>query len=47
MECLCYRFDIPGNVEVLGSTGDVKLIPELKTVWSLGLRLIFDWRHDF
>jgi len=26
---------------LLGATGP----PELKTVWSIGLRLIFDWRH--
>ncbi|HSW54729.1 MAG TPA: hypothetical protein VLH59_06535 [Ignavibacteriaceae bacterium] len=40
-------FDIPGNVEVLESTGDIESTPELKTVWNLGLRLIFDWRHYF
>jgi len=40
-------FDIPGNVEVLSSSGDVESTPELKTVWNLGLRLIFDWRHYF
>ncbi len=40
-------FDIPSNVEVLESTGDIESTPELKTVWNLGLRLIFDWRHYF
>jgi hypothetical protein len=40
-------FDIPSNVEVLSSSGDVESTPELKTVWNLGLRLIFDWRHYF
>ncbi|MCU0412872.1 MAG: hypothetical protein MUE91_00515 [Ignavibacteriaceae bacterium] len=40
-------FDIPSNVEVLSSLGDMESIPELKTVWNLGLRLIFDWRHYF
>lgn len=38
-------FDIPSNIEVLESTGNSESTPELKTVWSLGLRLIFDWRH--
>lgn len=40
-------FDIPSNVEVLSSIGEVKSVPELKTVWNIGLRLIFDWRHYF
>jgi len=40
-------FDIPSNVEVLSTSGDVELTPELKTVWNLGIRLIFDWRHYF
>ena len=40
-------FDIPSNVEVLSSTDEVQSIPELKTVWNLGIRLIFDWRHYF
>jgi hypothetical protein len=39
--------DIPSNVEVLSSSGDAKSTPELKTIWSLGMRLIFDWRHYF
>ncbi|MBK9096919.1 MAG: hypothetical protein IPM14_02130 [bacterium] len=39
--------DIPSNVAVLESTGDTASIPELKTIWNLGLRLIFDWRHYF
>lgn len=38
-------FDIPSNIEVLESTSDTKSAPELKTVWNIGLRLIFDWRH--
>jgi hypothetical protein len=40
-------FDIPSNVEVLSSSGDIESTPELKTVWNIGLRLIFDWRHYF
>ena len=40
-------FDIPSNVEVLSLSGEVESTPELKTVWNLGLRLIFDWRHYF
>ena len=37
--------DIPSNVEVLTSTSENPTTPELKTIWSLGLRLVFDWRH--
>jgi hypothetical protein len=40
-------FDIPSNVEVLSSIDEVQSVPELKTVWNIGLRLIFDWRHYF
>ncbi len=40
-------FDIPSNVEVLSSSDEVLSTPELKTVWNIGLRLIFDWRHYF
>jgi hypothetical protein len=39
--------DFPHNVEVLDSGTGSKIPPELETVWSLGLRLIFDWRHYF
>lgn len=41
------EFDIPSNVEVLSSSGDIESTPELKTIWNLGVRLIFDWRHYF
>lgn len=40
-------FDIPHNVEVLSTSSEVKSPPELKTVWYLGMRLLFDWRHYF
>jgi hypothetical protein len=39
--------DFPHNVQVLESLSGTTIPPELKTVWSLGLRLIFDWRHYF
>jgi hypothetical protein len=39
--------DIPDNVEILSSTSENPTTPELKTIWSLGLRLVFDWRHYF
>ena len=38
-------FDIPHNVESL-SNPEVQA-PELETVWFLGTRLLFDWRHYF
>lgn len=37
--------DIPSKIEVLESSGNSESTPELQTVWSIGLRLIFDWRH--
>ena len=37
--------DFPHNVQVLESLSGTTIPPELKTVWHLGLRLIFDWRH--
>jgi hypothetical protein len=39
--------DFPHNVEVLDSGTGSKIPPELETVWSLGIRLVFDWRHYF
>lgn len=39
--------DFPHNAEVLESVSGTTTPPELKTVWSLGLRLVFDWRHYF
>ena len=39
--------DFPHNVEVLESASGTTTPPELKTVYNLGLRLIFDWRHYF
>ena len=41
-------FDIPNNVENISSgLGNETFTPELKTVWYLGARAIFDWRHYF
>jgi hypothetical protein len=40
-------FDVPNNVEVLEGPIEGGSTPELKTVWYLGARLIFDWRHYF
>jgi len=40
-------FDVPNNVEVLEGPIEEGSTPELKTVWYLGARLIFDWRHYF
>jgi hypothetical protein len=37
--------DFPHDVKVLESVTGTTIPPELETVWSLGLRLIFDWRH--
>jgi hypothetical protein len=39
--------DFSHNVEVLETALGTDTTPELKTVWSLGLRLVFDWRHYF
>jgi hypothetical protein len=39
--------DFPHDVEVLETALGTDTTPELKTVWSLGLRLVFDWRHYF
>ena len=36
-------FDIPHNIKVLDAP-DVKT-PEFKTIWYLGARIVFDWRH--
>ena len=38
-------FDIPHNVELLSDPN--LAAPELETVWFLGARLLFDWRHYF
>ncbi len=37
--------DFPHNITVLESVSGTTTPPELDTVWSLGLRLVFDWRH--
>ena len=37
--------DVPGNVEVLRPEGAAK--PDLDTIWSVGVRLSFDWRYYF
>jgi hypothetical protein len=41
-------FDVPSNVQDLSSTDEqTSYVPELKTVWYVGARLVFDWRHYF
>jgi hypothetical protein len=37
--------DFSHDVKVLESVSGTTTPPELDTVWSLGLRLVFDWRH--
>ena len=37
--------DFPHKVDVLETALGTNTLPELKTVWTLGLRLVFDWRH--
>lgn len=37
--------DFPSHVEVLDQALDSNTTPDLKTVWTFGLRLVFDWRH--
>ncbi len=37
-------FDIPHGAALVG-TPDREVVPELKTVWYLGLRVSFNWRH--
>jgi hypothetical protein len=39
--------DFSHDVKVLESVSGTTIPPDLDTVWSLGLRLIFDWRHYF
>jgi len=39
--------DIPHNVENISDTDVTEPAPDLKTIYNLGLRLIFDWRHYF
>jgi hypothetical protein len=39
--------DFPHNIAVLESATGATTPPELEAVWSLGLRLVFDWRHYF
>ena len=39
--------DFPHDVEILETTSETSSIPELKTIWNIGLRLVFDWRHYF
>ena len=37
--------DFPHDIEVLDSDPVTTTTPELETLWSLGIRLVFDWRH--
>jgi len=39
--------DFPHDVVVLESVTGTTIPPELETLWSLGIRLVFDWRHYF
>lgn len=39
--------DFPHHVEVLESVSGTQAPPELKTIYTLGLRFVFDWRHYF
>jgi hypothetical protein len=38
-------FDVPQKVQVIYPLGDP--VPELKTVWHVSTRFIFNWRHYF
>lgn len=38
-------FDIPYGGTVVSPQGEP--VPELQTVWQLGMRIIFDWRHYY
>jgi len=41
-------FDILSNVQDQSSTDEnISYMPPLKTVWYVGARLVFDWRHYF
>jgi hypothetical protein len=39
--------DFPHNVEMLESENGSEIPPKLKTIYNIGLRLVFDWRHYF
>lgn len=39
--------DFPHNVEVLESVSGTTIPPKLKTIYTAGLRFVFDWRHYF
>jgi hypothetical protein len=38
-------FDVPHSATVIYPVGEP--LPELKPVWNIGVRVIFDWRHYF
>jgi hypothetical protein len=41
-------FDIPGKREILmAPTETYTTLPETKTIWSVGIRLVFDYRYYF
>jgi hypothetical protein len=42
-----FGVDIPHNVEDIGELEENPPPPELKNVWYLGTRILFDWRHYF
>jgi len=35
--------DVPRSASVVSPAGDP--LPDLRTVWSIGLRMVFDWRY--
>ena len=38
--------DIPTSANVISNAGSpVPPLPELKSVWQVGMRIVFDWRH--
>lgn len=39
--------DFPHNVEVLESVSGTMVPPKLKSIFTVGLRFVFDWRHYF
>jgi hypothetical protein len=41
-------FDVPSNVQDRSTLEEkTSYVPSLKTVWYVGARLVFDWRHYF
>jgi hypothetical protein len=36
-------FDVPTSASVVAPVGAPK--PDLKTIWQVGMRMVFDWRY--